>query len=193
MLWHAPVRQAFMMPEVCTAGDLLKSARPSLTGWYADPMDTPAAQALLDRAHRQLRSRLCRGGRCFQLYVLKMICHHWLQSDSALDFRQLSALASDDSERALVELVYGQLLISSKRQPARQHLARGFSLAARHLDTVDYLLLLRRHDLLEYLPLSECPVVAQDLQSLLKESVVISRLRGNERRVLKSSHRDTLG
>ncbi|MGB7931393.1 MAG: hypothetical protein WCH04_04085, partial [Gammaproteobacteria bacterium] len=65
--------------------------------------------------------------------------------------------------------------------------------AARHLDTVDYLLLLRRHDLLEYLPLSGSPVVAQDLQSLLKEAAVISRLQVNERRVLKSPHRDTLG
>ena len=182
-----------MMSGTGSAGDLLKSARPSLTGWYADPLAAAEAQALLDRTHRRLRSRLCRGGRCFPLQVLRMICHHWLQSDSALDYRQLSVLACDDSERALVELVYGQLLISGKRQPARQHLGRGFSLAARHLDTVDYLLLLRRHDLLEYLPLSESPVVAQDLQSLLKEAAVISRLRGNERRVHKSSHRDTLG
>jgi hypothetical protein len=189
----SPVKQAVLMPETGTAGDLLKSAESSLTGWYADPIAIAEARALLDRIQRRLRSRLCGGGRCFSLHVLRMICHHWLQSDSALDYQQLSALACDDSERALVELVYGQLLISGKRQPARQHLGRGFSLAARHLDTVDYLLLLRRHDLLEYLPLSESPVVAQDLQSLLKEAAVISRLRGNERRVHKSSHRDTLG
>jgi hypothetical protein len=187
------MKQALMMPEDCTAGDLLKSARSSLTGWYADPMDASTAQAVLDGTHRRLRTRLCRGGRCFQLHVLRMICHHWLQSDSTLDYRQLSVLAGDDSEHALVELVYGQLLISGKRLPARQHLARGFSLAARQLDTVDYLLLLRRHDLLEYLPLSGIPVVAQDLRSLLKEAAVISRLRGNERRVHKSPHRDTLG
>ena len=48
-------------------------------------------------------------------------------------------------------------------------------------------------DLLEYLPLSGSPVVAQDLQSLLNEAAVISRLRGNERHVHKSTHRDTLG
>jgi hypothetical protein len=188
-----PVKQAVMMPETGTAADLLKSARPSLTGWYADPIAGADAQALLDRTQRRLRSRLCRGGRCFPLHVLKMICHHWLQYDSALDYQQLSSQACDDSERSLVELVYGQLLISGKRLPARQHLARGFSLAARHLDTVDYLLLLRRHDLLEYLPLSVSPVVAHDLRSLLKESAVIRRLRGNERRVHKSPHRDTLG
>jgi hypothetical protein len=182
-----------MMPEDCTAGDLLKSARPSLSGWYADPMDALDARTLLDDAHRRLRSRLCRGGRCFQLHVLRMICHHWLQSDTALDYQQLSVQACDDSERALVELVYGQLLISGKRLPARLHLARGFSLAARLLDTVDYLVLLRRHELLEHLPLSKIPVAAQDLRSLLKEAAVISRLRVNERRVHKSPHRDTLG
>jgi hypothetical protein len=188
-----PVKQAVMMPATGAAADLLKAARPSLTGWYADPITAPDAQALLDRIQRRLRSRLCRNGRCFPLPVLRLICHHWLQFDSALDYQQLSALVCDDSERALVELVYGQLLISGKRLPARQHLARGFSLAARYLDTVDYLLLLRRHDLLEYLPLSGSPVVAQDLQSLLKEAAVISRLRGNERCVHESSHRDTLG
>jgi hypothetical protein len=187
------VKQTVMMSQIGTAADLLKSARPTLTGWYADPIAAPDAQALLDCTQRRLRSRLCRGGRCFSLHLLRMICHHWLQSDSALDYQQLSAQACDDSERALVELVYGQLLISGKRLPARQHLERGFSLSARHLDTVDYLLLLRRHDLLEYLPLSESPVVAQDLKSLLKEASVISRLQGNGRRVLKSPHRDTLG
>jgi hypothetical protein len=189
----SPVKHAVMMPATGTAGDLLKSARPSLTGWYADPIAAAEAQALFDRTERRLRSRLCRGGRCFPLHVLRMICHHWLQSDSALDYRQLFALACDDSERALVELVYGQLLMSGKRLPARQYLARGFSLAARQLDTVDYLLLLRRHDLLEYLPLSGSSVVAQGLRSLLKEAAVISSLRGNERRVHKSLHRDTLG
>jgi hypothetical protein len=182
-----------MTPGICPAAELLKPAWPSLSGWYADPISIPAARALLDRAQRRLRSRLCRGGCCFPLHVLRMICHHWLQSGSMLDYHQLSALTCDDSERALVELVYGQLLISGKRLPARHHLARGFSLAARHLDTADYVLLLRRHEILDYLPLSGSPVVAQDLRSLLKEAAVISRLQGGERRVHESTHRDTLG
>ena len=187
------MKHAVMLTEICSTGDLLKSARPSLTGWYADPLTAPAARALLDRSQRRLRSRLCRDGRCFPLHVLRMICQHWLQSDSTLDYQQLSVLACDDSGRALVELVYGQLLISGKRLPARQHLARGFSLAARHLDTGDYFQLLRRHELLDYLPLSGSPVVAQDLSSLLKEAAVISRLQVDERRVQESQHCDTLG
>jgi hypothetical protein len=181
-----------MIPETGSAGDLLKLVRPSLTGWYADPFAAPAARALLDRTQRRLRSRLSRGDRGLPLHLLEMICQHWLQYDSALDYQQLSVLVCDDSERALVELVYGQLLISGKRLPARQHLARGFSLAARHLDTVDYFLLLRRHDLLDFLPLSVIPVVARDLRSLMQEAAVISRLQGG-RRIYESPHRDTLG
>ena len=182
-----------MIPELCTAGGLLKPGWPSLAGWYADPIAAPDARALLDSAQRRLRSRLCRGDRCFPLHVLRMICHHWLQSGSALDYQQLSTLACDDSKRVLVELVYGQLLISGKRLPARQHLARGFSLAAGHLETADYFLLLRQHELLDYLPLSGTPAAPQDLQSLLKEAAVIRRLQDGERRVHENPHCDTLG
>jgi hypothetical protein len=187
------VEQALMPTEDCTAGVLLKPGWPSLAGWYADPIAAPAAQALLDAAERRLQSRLCRGGRCFPLHVLRMICHHWLQSGSALDYRQLSALTCDIDERALVELVYGQLLISGKRLPARQHLARGFSLAAQTLDTADYFLLLRQHELLGYLPLSGVASVPQDLRSLLEQAAVIRRLQEGERRPLNNSHCDTVG
>jgi hypothetical protein len=182
-----------MIPVPCTAGGLLKPGWPSLAGWYADPIAAPAARALLDNAERRLRSCLCRGERCFPLHLLRMICHHWLQSDSALDYQQLSALACDDSECALLELVYGQLLISGKRLPARHHLARGFSLAAGYLDTADYFLLLRRHELLDYLPLSGTPATPQDLRSLQKEAAVIRRLQHGERRALENPHCDTLG
>jgi hypothetical protein len=187
------VKQAFMTPELCTAAGLLKTAWPSLAGWYADPIAAPDARALLDTAQRRLQSRLCRGGRCFPLHVLGMICHHWLQPVSALEYQQLSTLTCDDSERALVELVYGQLLISGKRLPARQHLERGFSLAARHLETADYFLLLRRHELLGFLPLSGMSAIPQDLRSLLNEAAVIKRLREGERRHHTNTHHDTLG
>lgn len=174
-------------------GELLKPAAPPLSGWYGDPMDTSSAQVLLDYAKRRLRLCLCHGGRCFPLHLLQMICHHWLQSDSALEYRQLSMLACDDGERALLELIYGQLLISGRHPDAREHLARGFSLAARRLHAADYFVLLRRHELLEYLPLSETLAVAQDLGSLLEQAAVIKRLRGGERKRFEKAHHDTLG
>ena len=188
-----PVKQTLRPPAIGAAGELLKPGRPALSGWYGDPMPPPAAQALLDRTERRLRSRLCHGGRCFPLNVLRMICRYWLPSDSALDYRQLSALARDDGDRALVELVYGQLLISGRRLTAREHLARGFSLAARLLDAADYFVLLQRHELLEFLPLSETPALAQDLGALLKQAAVIRRLRDGERRHVRNAHHDTVG
>jgi len=188
-----PVNRKKMPSEVGAAGELLKPARPVLSDWYGDPIDAASAKALLERAERRLQSRLCHGGRCFTLHVLRMICRHWLQSDSALEYRQLAALACDDGERALVELVYGQLLISGMRLSAREHLARGFALAARLLDAADYFVLLRRHELLEYLPLSETPAVARDLDSLLRQAGVIRRLRIGERIHPGNPHHDTLG
>ncbi len=116
------------------AGGLLKSTRPSLACWYADPRDAQAAQALLEVTQRRLQIRRCRGGRCFPLHVLRLICHYWLDRDCTLEYEQLSILYGDDRDLALLELVYGQLLISRKCLPALQHLERGFSLAARHLD-----------------------------------------------------------
>lgn len=188
-----PVKQAVIASGSSAAVELLKLARPALSAWYGDPIAAPSARALLDHAERRLRSRLCRGARCFPLHVLRMICHHWLLFDSALDYRPLSALARDDGERALVELVYGQLLISGRRMPAREHLARGFSLAARSLGSAEYFVLLRRHELLDQLPLSETPELAQDLGALLKQAGVIQRLRDGERKRIGNAHHDTLG
>jgi hypothetical protein len=188
-----PVKQSPGPSGIGAAGQLLKPARPALSDWYGDPILPSAAQVLLDRTERRLRSRLCHGGRCFPLHALRMICRHWLLSDSAMDYRQLAALARDDGERALVELVYGQLLISGRRLTAREHLARGFSLAARLLDAAEYFVVLRRHELLDYLPLSDTPVKAQELGSLLTQAAVIRRLRHGERRHVGNAHHDTLG
>jgi hypothetical protein len=187
------VQQTLMASGTGAAGELLKPAAPPLAGWYGDPMDASSARALFDCAERRLRSRLCRGGRCFPLHVLRMVCHHWLSFDSALDYRQLSRVARRDDERALVELVYGQLLISGRHFSAREHLTRGFSLAAPLLGAADYLALLRRHELLEYLPPSQPPAGAHDLGSLLKQAAVIKRLRAGERKLLENAHHDTLG
>jgi hypothetical protein len=182
-----------MTPESFTANGLLKATPPSLAGWYADPVAIPAARTLLDAAQRQLQTRLCQGGRCFPLHVLRMICHFWMHSDCALEYRQLSALAGDVNEQALLELVYGQLLISGKRLPAREHLARGFSLAAPYLDTTEYFLMVRQHELLACLALSGTPAVPRALHSLLTEAAVIRRLQAGVRRTHQSAHCDTLG
>lgn len=188
-----PVNQTVMAPGIGAARELLKPARPALSGWYGDPMTDSSARALLDDTERRLRSRLCHGGRCLPLHVLRMICRYWLRFDIALDYRQLCAIVGDAGDRALVELVYGQLLITGRRLGAREHLARGFSLAARLLGAAEYFALLRRHELLESLPLSETSAGAQRLDSLLRQAAVIRRLREAERQRPGNVHHDTVG
>jgi hypothetical protein len=187
------MNQTELAPDSCAAAGLLNATRPALAGWYGDPMAAGATRTLLDAAQWQLQARLRHGGRLFPLHVLRMVCQYWTRSDSALEYQQLSALAAEDRERALVELVYGQLLISGKRVFAREHLARGFSLAVRHLDTPDYFLMVRRHELLAHLPLSGVAVLPQGLHALLAEAAVIRRLRNGERGAYAGVRRDTLG
>jgi hypothetical protein len=187
------VKQAFFAAGTDLQEGLLETTQPSLTGWYADPIAASAAQTLLVAAQRQLQSRLRHAEQRFPLHLLRMICHYWTRSDSLLEYQQLSALAGEDRERALQQLVYGQLLISRKRLAARQHLARGFSLAARYLDTPDYFLMVRRHELLACLPVSGMPAMPQDLHALLTEAAVIRRLQKGEHRAHMHMHHDTLG
>ena len=94
----------------------------------------------------------------------------------------------------MLEMVYGQLLLSRRQWPALQHLDRGFSLAAGYLEATDYFLLVRRHDLLRHIPLADAPVVPHGLQALLAEAAVIRQLQGTAgRHPCSVSHHDTLG
>lgn len=170
----------------------LEHRTPGLADWYGDPLAPADAAALLQAAEQDIKSRLCRNVTCFPAHLLWLICRDWRQTDSALHYRQLASTVSG-TERALLELVWGQLLISRKLHPATVHLERGFRLAARELDTVDYFRLVRRHEVLGYLLLGDAPLAPQSLDSLLAEAAVIRCLRGNDTFRLDNAHRDTLG
>ena len=77
---------------------------------------------------------------------------------------------------ALVELIYGQLLMSRRLRGARLHLDRGFLRAGRLLTTDDYFILLKRHQQLSRLPLTQTPLPPADLPSLLTTAAVIARM-----------------
>ncbi|MDE2089269.1 MAG: hypothetical protein KGJ12_04550, partial [Gammaproteobacteria bacterium] len=79
-------------------------------------------------------------------------------------------------DQALVELVYGQLLMSRKLYGAMEHLTAGFARAANLFAPDEYFSVLKRHALLGHLSLSERPSAPQDLASLLTEAAVIRRL-----------------
>ncbi len=74
-----------------------------------------------------------------------MIGRYWLGRPVAADYEVLLAGARDDRARALVELVYGQLLVARKRPGALAHLEAGFRLARPWLSAQEYLAVMRRH------------------------------------------------
>jgi len=175
------------------AATLLSARVPDPALWYGDPLSRQHASGLLRAAQVELHNRLCRGESCFPLHILRLVCAYRMATGSRLEYEQLAALAREDNERALLELVYGQLLISCKRLPANRHLARGFLLAADFLAPAVYFRLLRRHELLGLLSLSDIPVPPLQLEALLREAAVIERLQqaGSVRH--ENTHTDTVG
>jgi hypothetical protein len=175
------------------AADLLRPQRPSLAAWYAGPLAAGELARLQLAAETGLQSRLCTGASCFRPQLLQLVCRFLAGTVVEPGYRQLSATVHDARDTALLELVYGQLLISRKLQPAARHLRQGFMRAARYLDSGDYLRLLRRHELLGCLVLTGAPADPQPLGALLSEAAVIRRLRGNTGRCSASAHLDTVG
>ncbi len=172
---------------------LLDDVEPALAAWYADPLSPYQARLLDETARHRRQTGLCRGESCFRLELLSLVCHYWLESGAELKYLQLASLPLDDAGRALLELVYGQLLISRKLQAARPHLERGFALAARHLASPDYFVLLRRHERLDRLPLGNTAARPAPLQALLNEAGVIAQLAGRQRNLHAQTHCDTVG
>jgi len=185
--------QAVTVPGAIGTALGLGKRQVSLAAWYGEPLALSDALRLCAEAERLLRSRLCTGQPVFQLQVLQLLSHYWMGDSTSLDYQQLAAAATTQRDRALLEIVYGQLLLSRRRRPALQHLDCGFGFAAGYLEATDYFLLVRRHDLLRHIPLSDKAAAPQGLQSLLAEAAVIRQLRGAERYACGVSHHDTVG
>jgi hypothetical protein len=175
------------------AADLLRPQQPSLAAWYAGPLTAGELARLQLAAAAGLKSRLCKGGSSFRPQLLQLVCQSLAGTDIEPGYRQLSASVHATRDMVLLELVYGQLLISRKLQPATKPLEQGFMRAARYLDSGDYLRLLRRHELLGYLVLTDTPADPQPLDALLSEAAVIRRLRENTGRRNENDHHDTVG
>jgi len=177
----------------CAVTALLQQRQPLLSAWYAAPLSRDRVSRLQVAVQDEQQARLCNGVSCFQLHVLQLVCRFQRQADVELEYQQLLTAAQHASEQALLELVYGQLLTSCKQAGAHQHLTDGFVLAADYLSSTDYFQLLRQHELLAWLPLSESPSLPQALASLLAEAVVIKQLQGGADVQFGRSHLDTLG
>lgn len=149
----------------------------SLSAWHASPLTAAAANERLEQVRAAQQYAYSRGQSCSTCAVHEMVARFWLERDIEAQYRNLCKVAVDVRAAALVELVYGQLRISRKLSGSMEHLRRGFALASGSMTPDGYFIVLRRHNLLAYLPLSERAAAAQDLDALLREAGVIRALK----------------
>jgi len=124
-----------------------------------------------------------------------MIARFWRGEPIDTNHQTLTKTADSRYEQALVELIYGQLLLSRKLNGTMAHLEAGFAEAAPLLGAAEYFTVWRRHALLAYLPLFDTVRPPQGLDDLFAEAAVIRRLRGatGERPRYRICHGDTVG
>lgn len=164
-----------------------------LARWHALPLSLAEAQALLDRCHLALQDLSLPEMQRWWLGCQIMKAHFFFGRPCALEFEYLRGRAISQETEALLELLYGQLLLSRKCLPAMDHLQRGFALAANSLLARDYFRVLQRHRQLEDLVLGQTPATPATLAALLVESQVIRRLSGGATAAVRGAHDDTLG
>jgi len=171
----------------------LLDARPSLVAWYATPLPDSMRADLQQSAEAGVQRCLPGCMPDFGPQLLRLVCCSLTGSDISGNYRQLAGVVQGARESALLELVYGQLLISRKRRPAAAHLERGLVRAAACLGTRDYFRLVGRHETLGYLALTDRGSAPQPLDSLLAEGAVIRCLRAHAGRHDANVHYDTVG
>ena len=173
---------------------LMSGEQPPLAAWLADPLAKAEAEGWLGEIRSRLRGCYEGGQFCFSVRLAEMIVRHWCGGDSGVIYQNLRAVLRPRRDRAQLELCYGQLMIAGKRRGAWRHLDCGFELGANLLEPEEYFVVLRRHDSLRHLPLSESGGAPASLGDLLLEAAVIRRIggRGRGAQLRGSGHRDTV-
>jgi hypothetical protein len=164
--------------------------------WYVTPMDTTEATAMLQAAGSRHADGLRRGHSSLCCRLRMMQARYWLNQDIRQDFEQLQhAVSGSRHAQALLELLYGQLLISRRLHGANEHLLQGFVIARDLFNAADYFRVLKRHQLLARLPLSHTPARPETLSQLLATARVIEQFqqRQSVRLPRPSDHKDTHG
>lgn len=165
-----------------------------LGDWFADPVGRDLAEVFLKEAHMARQQAYVQGQSDFALRVLEMIATFGLQRPVETLYTSLRAAPSEPFQRALLELAYGQLLMSCKLPGAMEHLDAGFTLATDVLEADVYFTLMKRHDLLRCLQPMTHPVEPQTLEVLLAEAKIIQCISGPRTGIKISGQKpDTLG
>lgn len=168
---------------------LIDGRLPSLAAWYAEPLSAARAE----RLHVALMNGPQQPG--FPLNLARVIVDYWTGRDERMTLDNLLATSRNDAELARIRLCYGQLLLARKLTRAWHYLDAGFVQAARLFGAEDYFVVLKRHQMLRNLVLSERPSQPLRLQALLDEAAIIRQLRrpGEGSEPAGFDRRDTLG
>ena len=149
----------------------------ALGRWYADPLTPQQAQTLLEETRTRRHPRAGRNRRCYTCQLQELVARYWLGEAVQDEYQRLAQRLRHTSHgRALLELIYGQLLMSRRLSAARRHLDEGFRRAVPLLSTTDYFAILRRHQQLARLPLTDNELPPQTLAALLTTAAVIERM-----------------
>jgi hypothetical protein len=167
-----------------------------LGSWYADPLSPDESTTLFEQSEKREARRKRHGGNTLACKIQKMIAEFWLDRDIRDTYQMLKPAAERSAHgRALLELIYGQLLLSRRLSDGLTHLDHGFRLAANLFTAGDYLEVMNRHRLLRQLPLADTPATAEPLEALLISAQVIERMKrsGNTRPSYRHDPKDTYG
>ena len=167
----------------------------SLNLWYGDPLTKYQAEQLLQFSLEKRKQALFDGQDCFSYQIKEMIARFFLNLNINVEHKTLVHSMQDEQKIALIELVFGQLLMSRKLDNAPTHLKSGFSIAQKYVSPADYFSVAKRHELLDRLKLGKKPSEAKTLASLLIEASIIKQLEttnGLNNRYPKNPN-DTLG
>lgn len=159
-------------------------SEPNILGrWYAEPLEAVSAQRLFDLATKRLEKRLRHGGGTLCCRLQLMRAKFWQGAEVHNDYEALQHLAARTSHgRALLELAYGQLLLSRQLTGALEHLDKGFDLARNLFSASDYFTVMNRHRHFRHLPLAKHPSAPSSLEQLLVMAQVIERLEKPEKK-----------
>ena len=156
----------------------------NLADWHANPLPEGEVQARL----AQLRTATVWDDR---LEVLRLRLMLGLLADMQRDV--LFNEATDDLQRAAVELITGQVMLAQRLKGAWAWLDSAEKRLAHVLPGPGYVELMRRHATLRALRLFDRPKTIRALDELLTIASATSQLEGQKRTDYAQDQRDTLG
>lgn len=165
-----------------------------LSAWQAEPVSQATASEMLEGVRVHLQHAYHNGSETPILKIMEMTALFQLGQYQYADFNNLMCTLDSEKYRALACLVYGQLLVSQKYSGAHEMLKQGFDRIQPWLQADEYFTLLKRHQQLASLALSQSGSDALSLQELLNEAAVVRKLQGEVRdRTHRGKQTDTLG